>query len=297
MKKTKKEWITLFRNQAEQIMPLALRQTDKKKKSNIINNEIKQFTNEIVEKIKMTAKREKWNNEVLLNEILLVTYASYIVMLEYRNKVWPYEYMAFARRIGELWEPFCKLAFEYPVKDLAIIVPPDFEDVQASIKKQAEDFLLTLELSSQERRMLTYLYGIPWSLVDSGGIKLGLDLHFEQDGLHYNCDFKSGFSSNEKGNTNRLLLVGSIYQWLGENEKTLLFVRQEEDQNNHYLQTLKNSPYWSCYCANDCYAKMAEYTGFNLRTWLDNNVDWKNDISAEFKKHLIDNELLGYLTW
>lgn len=287
----------LFRNQAEQIMPLALRQTDKKKKSNIINIGIKQFTNKIVEKIKVTAKREKWNNEVLLNEILLVTYASYIVMLEYRNKVWPYDYMTFARRIGELWEPFCKLAFEYPVKDLAIIAPPNFEDVQADIKRKAEDFLLTLELSSQERRMITYFYGIPWSLVDSGGIKLGLDLHFEQGGVHYNCDFKSGFSSNEKGNTNRLLLVGSIYQWLGENEKTLLFVRQEEDQNNHYLQTLKNSPYWSCYCANDCYAKMAEYTGFNLRTWLDNNVDWKNDISAEFKKHLIDNELLGYLTW
>ena len=122
-------------------------------------------------------------------------------------------------------------------------------------------------------------------------------MHFEQAGIHYNCDFKSGFSSNEKGNTNRLLLVGSIYQSLGENEKTVLFVRQEEDQNNHYLQTLKNSPFWRCYCANDCYAKMAEYTGFDLRTWLDKNVDWKNDISAEFKKHLVDNDLIGYLTW
>ena len=42
---------------------------------------------------------------------------------------------------------------------------------------------------------------------------------------------------------------------------------------------------------------MAEYTGFDLRTWLDKNVDWKNDISAEFKKHLVDNDLIGYLTW
>ena len=134
--------------------------------------------------------------------------------------------------------------------------------------------------------MLSYYYGIPWSLVDSGETKLELDLHFEQNGIHYNCDFKSGFSSNEKGNTNRLLLVGSIYQSLGANEKTFLFVRQEETQNNHYLQTLKNSPYWSCYCANSCYLKMAEYTGFNLRTWLDKNVDWKNDISIEFRKHL-----------
>lgn len=34
----------------------------------------------------------------------MITYSANIVMLEYCNKVWEYEYMAFARRIGELWE-------------------------------------------------------------------------------------------------------------------------------------------------------------------------------------------------
>lgn len=33
--------------------------------------------------------------------------------------------------------------------------------------------------------------------------------------------FKSGFSSNEKGNTNGLLLIASIYNDLGKKEKTL----------------------------------------------------------------------------
>jgi len=297
MKKTKGEWIAVFRNEADGILAVASRQADKKKAANVVNNTIKQFYSDIIQEVKITSRKEKWNNEALLEEILLITYASYIVMLEYRNKVWPYEYMAFARRIGELWEPFCKLAFEYPVKKLKLIEPPDFDEVQAGIKKKTLDYIDALGISNDERRMLSYYYSIPWGLVDSGGTKLGLDLHFEQDGIHYNCDFKSGFSSNEKGNTNRLLLVGSIYQSLGKNEKTLLFVRQEEEQNNHYLKTLKNSPYWSCYCANACYSKMAEFTGFNLRTWLDNNVDWKNDISAEFKKHLVDNDLIGYLTW
>lgn len=297
MKKTKNEWILLFRNEAENIMPLALKQTDKKKKANVINKEIKKVATKFIQSIKHIAKVEKWNNEVLLNEILLLTYASYIVMLEYRNKVWPYEYMTFSRRIGELWEPFCKLTFEYPVKNLKIIEPPNFRRIQVGIKKEVEDYICKLNISSEERRMLEYFYGIPWSIVESGGIKLELDLHFEQNGIHYHCDFKSGFSSNEKGNTNRLLSVGSIYQSLGKKEKTLLFVRQEEEQNNNYLQILKKSPYWSCYCANDCYAKIAEYTGFDLRTWLDNNVDWKNDISGEFKKHLMDNELIDYLTW
>lgn len=297
MRKTKKEWIDLFRAEAEKNLPVALKQPNQNKKSDVINKAIKQYLSDLLTKIKYVAKKDGWSNEQLLNEILLITYASYIAMLEYRNKVWPYEYMAFARRIGELWEPFCKLPFEYPVKELKLIEPQDFEMVQNNIKKKAQDYISSLPVSSQEKRLLSYHYMIPWSLVDSGGIKLGLDLHFQQDGVRYNCDFKSGFSSNEKGNTNRLLLVGSIYHSLGENEKTLLFVRQNEDQNNHYLQTLKNSPYWSCYCADNCYAKMAEFTGFNLREWLDKNVDWKNDISKEFKEHLEANDLLGYLTW
>ena len=245
MKKTKDEWITMFRDEADKVLVVASKQADKKKAANVINNAIKQFCSYIIEKVKKTAQNQVWNNEALLNEILLITYASYIVMLEYRNKVWPYEYMAFARRIGELWEPFCKLSFEYPVKMLNLIEPPNFEEVQTGIKRTTLDYISSLNISNDDRRKLSYFYDIPWGLVESGGTKLGLDLHFEQDGIHYNCDFKSGFSSNEKGNTNRLLLVGSIYQSLGQNEKTLLFVRQEEEQNNHYLQTVKNSPYGS----------------------------------------------------
>ena len=75
-------------------------------------------------------------------------------MLEYRNKVWPYDYMAFARRIGELWEPFCKLPFEYPVKTLKIIEPPDFDKVQAGIKKQTKDYISKLDITEEERRIL-----------------------------------------------------------------------------------------------------------------------------------------------
>ena len=290
---TKEQWIEKFRDEAESALPSAMRMTDRNKKSDEINKTVKRYLEAITEQIQRECKAQKWTNEQLLNEILMVTYASYIVMLEYRNKVWPYEYMAFARRIGELWEPFCKLPFFYPVKSLKIIEPPNFDKVQEGIKKKAIDYISSLDITTDERRLLTYYYGVPWSLVDSGGIKLGLDLHFEQNGIHYNCDFKSGFSSNEKGNTNRLLLVGSIYQSLGDNEKTLLFVRQEEDQNNHYLQTLKNSPYWKCYCADACYAKMAEFTGFDLRAWLDKNMNWKNDISKEFREHLEANDL----TW
>ena len=177
------------------------------------------------------------------------------------------------------------------------MTPPNFEQVQRNIKNSATEYIDSLEVSEDIKAELKRQYSIPWTMVDSGGIKLALDLHFEQAGIHYNCDFKSGFSSNEKGNTNRLLLVASIYNSLGKIEKTLLFVRQNEDENNHYLQTLKNSPYWDVYCANDCYAAIKSFTGFDIRAWLDNNTDWVHDISDELRKHLQENDLLKYLTW
>ena len=292
----KMEWITLFRDKAEDIF-YELTGKSPKSKASEINKKVRAIWDFQVEQLKMNAVRNSWENDVLLREVLLLTYASYIVMLEYRNKVWNYEYMAFARRIGELWEPFCKLPFEFSVKPLTLIAPPDFDKVQGDIMQRAMEYISELNVTDVERHMLTYYYKIPWGMVDSGGIRLALDLHFEQDGIHYNCDFKSGFSSNEKGNTNRLLLVASIYNLLGEKERNCLFVRQKEEENNHYLQTLKNSQYWEVFCADECYAAIREFTGFNMREWLDQNVDWENDISDEFRNHLKTNGLLKYLTW
>lgn len=298
MAKTKAQWISDFREIGESILEeLSKTKKSQKDKASEVNKRIKEYRESKIAGISTIAKRESWDNQALLNEILVITYASYIVMLEYRNKVWEYEYMAFARRIGELWEPFCKLAFDFPIKPLTLIDPPDFDEVQTRIKHDASEYIDNLALSASDKAELKRHYDIPWTMVDSGGIKLGLDLHFEQNGFHYNCDFKSGFSSNEKGNTNRLLLVASIYNSLGEIERTILFVRQTEDENNHYLQTLKNSPYWEVHCADDGYAAMKEFTGFDMRKWIDQNADWKNDISTEFRQHLERNDLLKYLTW
>lgn len=295
---TKDEWIADFRSKGNQIVAsLAHSSKSRKDKASEINKQIKLYRDQKLDSIKNIARSQRWENKHVIDEIMSMTYAYYIAMLESRNKVWPYDYMAFSRRIGELWEPFCKLAFAYPIKPLKIIVPPDFEKVQRQIRLTATEYIDSLSLSQDIKDELKRQYAIPWTMVDSGGIKLELDLHFEQNGIHYNCDFKSGFSSNEKGNTNRLLLVASIYHYLGSKERTLLFVRQKEDENNHYLQTLKNSPYWEVYCADDCYSAICEFTGFNIRAWLDNNANWSDDITPEFKRHLDDYGLLKYLTW
>ena len=291
---TKTQWLENFRCYAEKMeRSLFTSQKSKKDKTSEINKLIKSYSDEKILLVQKQAISEKWDNERLLNEILKITYVSYVVMLECRNKLRAYEYMDFSRRIGEFWEPFCKLAFKYPLKKLQIIEPRNFEQVKQNIKRNATEYIDSLELSYEIKEELKKLYAIPWTLVNSGGIDLALDLHFKQGRICYNCDFKSGFHSNEKGNTNRLLLVASIYKYLGE--KTLLFVREEN--NNNYFQTLKNSNYWEVYCAADCYAAIKSFTGFDIRAWLNNNVNWEQDISQELKTHLQANGLLKYLTW
>lgn len=237
------------------------------------------------------------DNSVLLNQILLITYASYVVMLEARHKLWNYEYMSFTRRIGELWEVFCKIPFYYPLKELEIIAAPKYKKVQENFENKSFEYIDTLAIDETQKRILKYYYSIPWRMLDSGNIKLELDLHFRQNGQDYNCDFKSGFGSNEKGNVNRILLVGSFYKNINDRQRAVLFVRQEEKKNNHYLQTLKQSPFWECYCSDECYKKIEYFTGFDIKKWIDDNIDWENDISNNFRDYLKENGLIEYLKW
>ncbi|RRD28510.1 hypothetical protein [Fusobacterium canifelinum] len=287
----KEELLQIFREKGKKILQ-EIELKNKKEKTNLINSEFNKFKLEIINKnLNDIEKQER------LELVLLINYVSNIVMLECRNEVWEYDYMTFSRRIGELWEPFCKLSFEYSILPLEIITPMSFNEFEENIKKKGLKFIDSLEVKEDIKDKLIEHYEIPWKFVDSGNIKLELDLHFTQNKINYNCDFKSGFNSNEKGNTNRLLLVASLYNYLGENEKTILFVRQNEDDNNHYLLKLKNSGKWDVYCANDAYDAMKKFTGFNLREWLNKNVNLEEDLTPNFRKFLEDNNLLKYLNW
>ena len=291
----KKQLLAIFRDKAadfyEDVEGTSL---TFKEKAAIMNKKVVQFKEDY---IKRTTSQMN-DDEGKLERVLLATYVSYIVMLEFRNKIWAYEYMAFSRRIGELWEPFCKLPFDYPLKELSLYTPPNIEDVKLTLKKEIGELVDNLGIEKSEKAKLLQYYQAVWALIDSGGnISLTLDLHFEQYTEYYDVDYKSGFSSNEKGNTNRLLLVASIYKSLPDTHNNLIFVRQTEEENNHYLQTLKNSGLWDVYCADAAYAKISEFTGFDIKQWMNENMDWANDIAPEFKDYLSSNDLLKYLTW
>lgn len=216
-------------------------------------------------------------------------------MIESRNSVRAYEYMDFSRRVGELWDPFCKLCFYYPINDISLFVPPLFSEVKRKLTSEIVEYIQNLTIADEEKTVLREYYDKVWSLVTSGEIQLELDLHFSDGEQNYVVDFKSGFGSNEKGNTNRLLLVATIYQNLDENYKCLLFVRAEE--NNSYFNTLKKSGIWEAYCGNEAYEKIKAYSGYDLKLWTETNIDWANDFDTETITHFTDNNLLQYLLW
>jgi len=262
-----------------------------------INQEVNEAKAALITVIRQTSEAEKWDKSVLLETILLATYASYVAMLEARNSVRRYEYMDFSRRIGELWEPFCRLCFDYPVNDVRAYAPPVFADVKKQLEEEVSAYIDLLKLTAEEKEQLKKYYEKVWALVDSGEIKLKLDLHFILKGNKYDVDFKSGFGSNEKGNTNRLLLVATIYKNLPERHECVLLVRSEEDTNNNYFQRLKKSGVWQAACGKEAYVKIGEYSGFDLLAWIKANIDWEKDLRPDTLKHFADNNLSDYLKW
>ncbi len=295
------ELLDYYRNRAKELISEVKQiygESEYQQRASAVNKGLIETKETLLKTLEQKSKKGNWTPQEILEGILLITYTNYIVMMESRNDVWPYEYMSFARRIGELWEPFCQLCWEYPInKDINYIVPPLFKDVREKLSKELEDFIKKLKISDKEKAGLKTYYQKVWTLVTSGEINLELDLHFEDGKNKYVVDFKSGFSSNEKGNTNRLLLVASVYKILEEGHKCLLFVRSSEEKNNHYLQTLKKSGLWTVFCGQETYEQIRNITGFNLSNWLKLNVNWEKDFDSKMYSHLKSNKLIQYLEW
>lgn len=291
--------LAYFRSRANEILSELNHQyasTDFKKKASALNKAIIQSKENLLPILYECARSERWSNQELLECVLMITYTNDVVMLEARNSIWEYEYMAFSRRVGELWEPFCKLCFVYPLTNIRMFVPPLFEEMRQNLTNEISNYIDGLRIDINEKNQLKRYYDKVWGLVTSGEIQLECDLHFTDGNTKYVVDFKSGFSSNEKGNTNRLLLVGSIYQNIEtENYSCLIFVRSTE--NNHYLTTLQNSGVWATSCGADTYDRICHFTGYNIHDWITRNIDWMNDFTPQMRDSVLRNGLENYLIW
>lgn len=298
LKDNKTELLAYFRDRASEFLTeikQKFAETQSDKRARAINECLNETKSKLITTILQQAEKENWTHQEKLECLLMITYCNIVVMIESRNSVRLYEYMDFSRRVGELWDPFCKLCFYYPVNDVLLFIPPLFSEVKKKLTDEIVDYINNLNISPEEKEELKKYYEKVWSLVTSGEIQLELDLHFVSQGQKYVVDFKSGFGSNEKGNTNRLLLVASIYKNLSESYKCLLFVRAEE--NNSYFNTLKNSGIWEAYCGSEAYVKIKEYSGYDLKSWIDTNMDWANDFKPETITHFQEQNLLQYLLW
>lgn len=299
LKYNKKGLLSYFRNRSNEIqseLALLYSATDYKKKASALNKAIAQSKDNLISILIETAKNENWTNKEILECVLLITYTNDVVMLEARNSVWEYEYMAFSRRVGELWEPFCKLCFKYPLTNIRLFIPPLFSEVKQTLTTEINAYIDHLAITKKEKQELRRYYDKVWGLVTSGEIQLECDLHFTDGTTKYVVDFKSGFGSNEKGNTNRLLLVGSIYKNIEqENYQCMIFVRSTD--NNHYLATLENSGVWQTSCGIDTYKKIYQYTGFDIHQWIENNIDWMTDFEPYMKSVIESQNLKNYLIW
>jgi hypothetical protein len=268
-----------------------------KQKASAINKAITETKNKLILTISQKAVEQHWDRQDILKSILLITYCSNVTMIDFRNSIWSYDYMAFSRRIGELWEPFCKLCFEYSVKRLELYIPPLFSEVKDTMTKEIDAYIDKLTIKDKEKIELKKYYAKVWNMITSGEIKLELDLHFKQNNKYYDVDFKSGFGSNEKGNTNRLLLVATIYKNLNDNHNCFLFVRSNEEENNQYFRQLRDSSVWTAYCGDSTYSEIKNFTGFDLKQWINNNINWPKDLQKETVDHLKQHDLLKYLLW
>jgi len=296
----KSQLLTYFKNRGnESLEEISRNYLSKqyKKKVSKINKAINETRNKLILTISQKAEEQKWDKMELLSSVLMITYCSYVTMVDFRNSIWAYDYMSFSRRIGELWEHFCKICFEYSINKLELFIPPLFLDIKKEMTNEIEVYIDKLTITDKEKLELKKYYEKIWSMVTSGEIKLELDLHFIQNNQFYNIDFKSGFSSNEKGNINRLLLVATIYKNLKSNYNCYLFVRSMEEENNQYFKQLRDSSVWTAFCGDKTYIEIKKITGFDLKDWICKNIDWKIDLQEETVKHLKQNDLLKYLVW
>lgn len=223
---------------------------------------------------------------------LVLSYCTCAVSLEYRHRVWPYEYMALSRRVGELWERFCSTAWDYPSREqVTRIPPPSFAEVSQRLRSE----ITNRAIGPDSRKDIETKLDVLFDLI--GNINMKEDETFTVKGVPYVIDFKSGFGSNEKGNTFRLMTVGRAYKLWNTKTKLLLLVRQ--GQNNNYLNVIRRSGLWDVRCGSEAYATIDELTGSDLEEIRRSVIDFRSDLSktcwSDLCAHL--SNLTNYLQW
>ncbi len=224
------------------------------------------------------------------NFAIVLQYCCSVASLEYRHRVWPYEYMAFSRRVGELWEAFCSAAWDFPSRpEVARIEIPAFATVRDALSTRIRGNIGEHDKRDEILQDVDTLFEI------IGDINMKEDEVFHVGEVPHVIDFKSGFGSNEKGNMLRLQTVGRAYRIWNPQTRLLLLVRQEE--NNNYLNVLRRAGLWEVHTGTKAYEQISALTGCDMQTVRDAVIDWPSDLSPELYGFLTNANLTSYLIW
>jgi hypothetical protein len=224
---------------------------------------------------------------------VILRYCHAVTSLEYRHRVWPYNLIDLARRVGELWEAMCVLAWESSTDaDLQIIdTPPEFKDVRTL-------FLSDLwEMAEEHPNVADIVEFVDDFTERMDGISMKSDKLFLRAGVPHVIDFKFRFKSNEKGNRNRLSEVAWAYRkW---DERSVMMIAVCQTDNNAYLDSLGKDGGWEIITGRGTYHRIGALTGVDILGLLDDVVDFRNDLTQEFVAYTDahDDDMSCYLDW
>lgn len=260
---------------------------DHKEKATQINNALNGVLIPVKDKFTQLPNLDQDDKAIMA---LIVQYCFTYLSLEERHKVWNYDFMAFSRRIGELWERFCSVAWDYSTIATRFSAP-NFSTVKTAITTRAQSLSAGCVHQADILDLVDDLLDI------IGDINLKEDEMFYSGNCRYVVDFKSGFGSNEKGNMLRLQAVSHAYKRFDPNTQLLLLVRQ--NVNNNYLNVLKKSQTWQIYTGRQAYQEIHRLTGVDILWVIQNIVDFRNDLSQPFLTYLqaARGNLINYLDW
>ncbi len=60
---------------------------------------------------------------------------------------------------------------------------------------------------------------------------------------------------------------------------------------------MKNSGIWNAFSGEDTYIELHRYSGYDIKNWVNENINWIEDLNHEFVVFLQKQNLLQYLTW
>jgi hypothetical protein len=215
--------------------------------------------------------------------MVIIVYCHAASVLEFRQMVWPYNVIDLSRRVGELWQGMCLVAWMCAKRPDSIKDDKNFEffDVQQRFLSDLWDLIAD---HPNVEKVIDLVESFTKPLLN---INMASDKVFTLGDIVHVIDFKFGFNSNEKGNRDRLSQVGWAHKQRDPRTELLIAVCREE--NNLYLESLREEG-WKIVTSHETYERIGQLTGTFIQPHLNETVNFRADLSEKFLSYVDNHE-------